>query len=104
MPIYADDLAWQKAQQPATPYSGSLEAAPIAAIMQGHAAEFRACGLRGTAVVRAIVDSEGKVTSASFFREHLSGGDKVCLLRTISSVPFPPPRMPAEVILPLVFR
>jgi len=84
-------------------YHGHIDAAEVGARIQNDHARFRACGLRGTALVRAIVETNGRVSSASFKRENLVG-EKECLLRAVKATVFPRPDDAAEVLLPFIFR
>jgi hypothetical protein len=88
---------------PGLEYHGHIDAAEVGARIQNDHARFRACGLRGTAVVRAIVETNGRVSSASFKREDLVG-EKECLLRAVKATVFPRPDDAAEVLLPFIFR
>jgi hypothetical protein len=89
---------------PASVYRGSLKEGAIDATLRVNAFRFRGCGLSGSAVVRVIVRGDGKVETATLFRDHLTAGGP-CLLEALRGVPFPAPTGgDAEVLIPFVFR
>lgn len=87
------------------PARGSLPANAVEATVLTSGPGIRACGAAGSAVVRIFVGSDGRVTSASYFRDHLTAGAS-CLLEVVRGMHFPAPVGDdrAEVLVPFVFR
>jgi hypothetical protein len=85
------------------PARGTLPTNAVEATVLASGPRIRACGAAGSAVVRIFVASDGKVASASYFRDHLTAG-AACLLEVVRSLQFPAPGERAEVLVPFVFR
>lgn len=87
------------------PAHGSLPTNAVEATVLASGPRIRACGAAGSAVVRIFVGRDGRVTSASYFRDHLTSG-AACLLDVVRDLHFPPPVDDdrAELLVPFVFR
>ncbi len=94
---------WEHRNQ--DPARGRLPTNAVEATVLASGPQIRACGAAGSAVVRIFVASDGKVTSASYFRDHLTDG-AACLLDVVRGLHFPPPvdGDRAELLVPFVFR
>ena len=83
---------------------GAVDPAAVMATLKLRSADFRACSLAGSAVVRVVVETNGSVSSLDFVRSHLTDGTETCLREIFARVRFPAPEERAKVLIPLVFR